>query len=741
MLHHSRSQSTRMTSIVGTCVARRGLRSGRGRASEARPSARAEPGRAVGPEIRPGRRTRARRGRDASVRRTGSTATSITCRPPAADAWSSARRRSRALDQRVSRSRGRVRRAKVGAVRGDEQLAMLRQVALREEWRPHRRRRARRRTCRSSPRRAFHAIGAEVVEEREVAEQGDGGRGGHRRDRSRPAEERPSAVVLAVDAARAAVREHPETVARRHRQVEVADRRASCRRRACRRRGSTPRRRARYSARTARRCHRGTRRAPRARWSARGHASIQSVGADGACALPDRTVSSSGWLAEHADRRRPGRPVGSARALRSASASIGECARRRDGSGRVKVPAVGHDQALGRATNDWVVLVVGAAPTWITTSGRCPRPGDVADQGLTCEQAPPGRRRWRSVPRARATEGLRPERRLAERSPGHAPITTAPACPETSVARRSASSTVSSASGRVAGRASRPLGSRQLDVERGAERLLERAVHVHRSGRVAAWPRRLAGGLAPRTRPARRPGYRGVEVRARMRPRRAGPGRSSGSRRCRAAAAAGRRSAGTSGTRACDASTTAGRNSAAAVPLVHAIATGRRGAFASPSAKNALDRSSRWTCTVDARRDERAPARAASSATLARRTRGACRSRRARRRARRRTRGRSAPVAITSAGRSAPRSPRRQPRPSASSTPHAACAAAVPVRTGIRSRPVAVPTALDRPERRASHAPSPNSAHWGSPTDSSTMNDDDAERTIVANAATTTQAR
>ena len=46
-----------------------------------------------------------------------------------------------------------------------------------------------------------------------------------------------------------------------------------------------------------------------------------------------------------------------------------------------------------------------------------------------------------------------------------------------------------------------------------------------------------------------------------------------------------------------DASTTAGRSSAAAVPLVHATATGRPVAFARPSAKNAEARSSRWTCS------------------------------------------------------------------------------------------------------------------------------------------------
>src|SRR6267142_1184867 len=46
------------------------------------------------------------------------------------------------------------------------------------------------------------------------------------------------------------------------------------------------------------------------------------------------------------------------------------------------------------------------------------------------------------------------------------------------------------------------------------------------------------------------------------------------------------------GTRAEDASTTAGRKFAAALPEVQTIATGRRGALASPSAKNPADRSS-----------------------------------------------------------------------------------------------------------------------------------------------------
>ncbi|MEZ5123443.1 MAG: hypothetical protein R2736_18015 [Solirubrobacterales bacterium] len=49
-----------------------------------------------------------------------------------------------------------------------------------------------------------------------------------------------------------------------------------------------------------------------------------------------------------------------------------------------------------------------------------------------------------------------------------------------------------------------------------------------------------------------------------------------------------------SGTPASCASTTAGRYSAAAVPEVQATTTGRRVAFARPSAKNALARSS--TC-------------------------------------------------------------------------------------------------------------------------------------------------
>ncbi len=82
----------------------------------------------------------------------------------------------------------------------------------------------------------------------------------------------------------------------------------------------------------------------------------------------------------------------------------------------------------------------------------------------------------------------------------------------------------------------------------------------------------------------------------------------------------------------------------------------------------------------------------------------------------------TSPVAITSTARSAPRSPCARARARARATrPHAACNAAVPVRTGIRSRPVAV--RMRSSGRIASgHAINPNSPHWVSPTESSMMN-------------------
>ena len=270
------------------------------------------------------------------------------------------------------------------------------------------------------------------------------------------------------------------------------------------------------------------------------------------------------------------------------------------------------------------------------------------------------------------------------------------------------------------------------------QRLLERAVDVDRSRlRTAAGRHRLAADPPPRSASAadirhrRMPGTRADTSRT------APPGRSSGSRRCRAGAAAGRPSAGSSGMRDCDASTTAGNSSAAAVPLVQATPTGRRSAFASPSAKNALERSSRWTCTVTPGMSRPARARAASSATRARRTRVAPRPRRARRSSAAAHARETSPVAITSPAPSAPRSPcATSASPSAIESPHAAWSAAVPVSTGIRSRPVARPDALHRPDRERPRD-QPEQRPLREPDRLVDDEHDDARRTIVANAPTT----
>ena len=166
-----------------------------------------------------------------------------------------------------------------------------------------------------------------------------------------------------------------------------------------------------------------------------------------------------------------------------------------------------------------------------------------------------------------------------------------------------------------------------------------------------------------------------------------------------------------SGTRDCEASTTAGKSSAAAVPLVHATATGSRSAFASPSAKNALDarRGARASSCPDA---GRAPARAGSSVSRGRRTRGARRRARARPRAPTRTRTRRRPCS---------RHRRSSSRPSASSAAKAASRAAVPVSTGISSRPVADPTASIG-LMASGHEASASSDHCVMPADSSAMN-------------------
>ena len=192
-------------------------------------------------------------------------------------------------------------------------------------------------------------------------------------------------------------------------------------------------------------------------------------------------------------------------------------------------------------------------------------------------------------------------------------------------------------------------------------------------------PRRHAIRRRTRPRHLRARSARGARDRRGHSVRRARSDRSSGSRRCRAVAG---RSAvkATSGTRARDASTIAGKYSAAAVPLVQASATGAPPAVASPSAKKAELRSSRWTCRRI--RSSRANARANGverepGETQASRT---PRPIKASTRAVARERDVAAAHHATVCART---------NPSAKSRPVAACTVAVPTSTGGGRAPVA----------------------------------------------------
>ena len=153
----------------------------------------------------------------------------------------------------------------------------------------------------------------------------------------------------------------------------------------------------------------------------------------------------------------------------------------------------------------------------------------------------------------------------------------------------------------------------------------------------------------------------------------------------------------------------------------------RRVARATPTAKNALERSSRCTCTrhrgvAGERERERRRPRPGGDARVPHAARHEPVDQR--------PCAREVEVAasITSRRRARIRtSPCQSTSPSAVSRPHAAWVAAVPVSTGISSRPVA--DADGSIGRIAStHAPSPNSAHWGRPAPSYGDADEHAER-------------
>ncbi len=295
-----------------------------------------------------------------------------------------------------------------------------------------------------------------------------------------------------VDAAGPAVAEHAQPA--RGAPSRGRDRGSawSCRRTACRRRGSRPPRRARSAARTARRRRRRSRRALPAR--GRRHR-----------AMPLSTRSVAGEAARH----QVGCVVGGRERTDEGDRPLlvdrtsGECALERlgvDGEAParvplrvgVEVPPIGDHEPLGRGDER-----LGRA-----ARGR----GSELDHDVrrVLLDPRPCRRSKLAGGRATCRAGVRAERGLGdhrpaaafcaqscaspERSPGQPPITTAPRAPETMAASRSASSSVSSASGTrrkvelLAGR------RREHDVGRWAQRFFEGAVHVHRAeaGRRAA---------------------------------------------------------------------------------------------------------------------------------------------------------------------------------------------------------------------------------------------------------------
>ena len=253
----------------------------------------------------------------------------------------------------------------------------------------------------------------------------------------------------------------------------------------------------------------------------------------------------------------------------------------------------------------------------------------------------------------------------------------------------------------------RPAGGRERSL--GHERLLERAVDVHRS--PAGAPLAATASPGATRRPARLTGAPEVED-----ARRTAEQLRLVDRLVRAGAAEARRPVGRQQVAAApEPATPPRRRGRTPRPPCRSCTRPRPGApvaFASPSAKNALERSSRWTCTVHAGVAVPARARAASSASPATRTRArtppaTSSSTRARWRTRGRCR-RGHHVSGTSASRSRTCD---SASPSASESRTRRATRAVPVSTGIRSRPVAVP--MRSIGRIASgHATSPNSPHW-----------------------------
>ena len=258
-------------------------------------------------------------------------------------------------------------------------------------------------------------------------------------------------------------------------------------------------------------------------------------------------------------------------------------------------------------------------------------------------------------------------------------MTTAPRAPETMSSSRSPSSAVSSAAGRSGARACRSPGhvaggltpcagggsahraSGSVARRRGSSRAPAR---WDRFGRLQCLSRRLT----PPRFLTRRFRHRKVEALAHV----AAEQPHLVDRLVRARAPQSRRPVGGQqherDARSATPRPGAGKSSAAAVPLVHAIATGRRHAFAMPEREERADRSSRWTCTrtpACARQRQRERCRTRPGRE---RTRGDAARRRARPPMRRRTRERRRPDAhqrppIRFPGCSGPRRRVRQREP------------------------------------------------------------------------------
>ena len=152
------------------------------------------------------------------------------------------------------------------------------------------------------------------------------------------------------------------------------------------------------------------------------------------------------------------------------------------------------------ATNACVARVVGAAPNWITSSGRW-----VGAQALPSKACPAVRHAsGRRAPEIGSATIGHPSISdqtwsIPESCTGHPPTTIAPRAPDTRPASRSISSGSRAASGRE--RPLVPFARSAAGIATSSdrrERFLERAVEMHRSRRVGGHRlERLARGLAP----------------------------------------------------------------------------------------------------------------------------------------------------------------------------------------------------------------------------------------------------